>query len=189
MNYYNNNNSNRNSNSRHKPFCKVCFDAGKTDTAHFIRSSPDKNSIITCPTLLATQCRYCAQTGHTVKYCPTLKTNNNNNNNNNNKSLIDRHTITRVTPNSIYNNTFALLAEDSDDEHTYNNTQSMEYAEQLYAIIFKIHPSRAGKIVGMFLELDNEHLARMLQDSKTLDYNIFLANQILNIVGYTPVKI
>jgi hypothetical protein len=32
-------------------------------------------------------------------------------------------------------------------------------------------------------------LARMLQDSKTLDYNIFLANQILNIVGYTPVKI
>ena len=70
-----NNNNNNNVNSR-KPFCKVCADAGKTDTAHFPRKTPDPNSEVVCPTLKALECRYCFNNGHTVKYCPVLKERN-----------------------------------------------------------------------------------------------------------------
>jgi hypothetical protein len=61
-----------------KPYCKVCFDAGKPDseyTSHWVRSLPDRNgkSNVTCPTLLNTECRYCYKFGHTAKFCPTIK--------------------------------------------------------------------------------------------------------------------
>jgi len=58
-----------------KPFCKVCHDAGKPEseyTSHFVRSDTGPNSKVTCPTLLAQECRYCCKTGHTVKFCPIL---------------------------------------------------------------------------------------------------------------------
>lgn len=58
-----------------KPFCKVCHDAGKPEseyTSHFVRSDTGPNSKVTCPTLLAQECRYCCKTGHTVKFCPAL---------------------------------------------------------------------------------------------------------------------
>jgi hypothetical protein len=58
-----------------KPFCKVCHDAGKPEseyTNHFVRSSPEPNSVVVCPTLLALECRYCFQHGHTVKFCPII---------------------------------------------------------------------------------------------------------------------
>ena len=70
-----NTNANNNVNSR-KPFCKVCADAGKTDTAHFPRKTPDPNSEVVCPTLKALECRYCFKNGHTVKYCTVLKERN-----------------------------------------------------------------------------------------------------------------
>lgn len=70
-----NTNANNNVNSR-KPFCKVCADAGKSDTAHFPRKTPDPNSEVVCPTLKALECRYCFKNGHTVKYCPVLKERN-----------------------------------------------------------------------------------------------------------------
>lgn len=58
-----------------KMFCKVCHDAGKPEsiyTSHFVRASPALDAPVVCPTLLAQPCRYCSQTGHTVKYCPML---------------------------------------------------------------------------------------------------------------------
>lgn len=70
--YTNKSNNNSNNNSR-VPFCKVCADAGKTDTAHYPRKTPDPNSAVVCPTLLALECRYCFNNGHTVKYCTVLK--------------------------------------------------------------------------------------------------------------------
>lgn len=63
-----------------KPFCKVCHDAGKPEsvyTSHFVRSAPGPNGKVTCPTLLSLQCRYCYQSGHTVKFCSVLKEKNN----------------------------------------------------------------------------------------------------------------
>lgn len=67
------NNNNSNNTNKRLPFCKVCADAGKTDTAHFPRQTPDPNSPVVCPTLLALECRFCFQNGHTVKYCMVLK--------------------------------------------------------------------------------------------------------------------
>jgi hypothetical protein len=61
-----------------KPYCKVCFDARKSEseyTSHWVRSLPDRNgkTTVTCPTLLNTECRYCYQTGHTTKFCKQLE--------------------------------------------------------------------------------------------------------------------
>jgi len=38
-----------------KPFCKVCFDAGKSEveyTSHFVKSEPGIKGKVVCPTLL-----------------------------------------------------------------------------------------------------------------------------------------
>ena len=58
-----------------KTFCKVCFDAGKDEkcfTSHFVKDRPGPNGKIVCPTLLATECRYCHEKGHFKSHCPTL---------------------------------------------------------------------------------------------------------------------
>jgi hypothetical protein len=55
--------------------CKFCKDAGKSEEeymSHFLRESKDPNSRITCPTLLAIECRYCFKKGHTVSKCQKL---------------------------------------------------------------------------------------------------------------------
>ena len=60
-------------------FCKVCQDAGKSESeyrSHFTRETRDPNSRVVCPTLLALECRYCFKKGHTVKYCAVLKEKN-----------------------------------------------------------------------------------------------------------------
>lgn len=81
---YNNNTNNRKFNNTsvagssnrpvvYKSFCKVCQDAGKPEsvyTNHNVRQSQDKNSPVTCPTLLAQECRNCFKKGHSSKYCP-----------------------------------------------------------------------------------------------------------------------
>ena len=59
-------NSNSNNNNK-KPFCKVCADAGKTDTAHYVRATPDPNSAVVCPTLKALECRYCFKNGKVIQ--------------------------------------------------------------------------------------------------------------------------
>jgi Nanos RNA binding domain len=55
-----------------KPFCKVCQDAGLSETvfsSHFVKDTEGK---VICPTLLNQECRYCFKIGHTVKFCPIL---------------------------------------------------------------------------------------------------------------------
>ena len=52
--------------------CKVCKDAGKSEseyTSHFVRDSPGPNGKTVCPTLLGQECQYCGEKGHTYKYC------------------------------------------------------------------------------------------------------------------------
>ena len=55
-----------------KPFCKVCFDAGKPASeynSHYVKSSPGPNGKVACPTLLNQACLNCGQPGHTSGYC------------------------------------------------------------------------------------------------------------------------
>jgi len=56
-------------------FCKVCKDAGKSEseyTSHFVRDNPGPNGKVICPTLLSQNCRGCGINGHTYKYCPSI---------------------------------------------------------------------------------------------------------------------
>ena len=72
--------NNTKTSTNNKPYCKVCHDAGKTEkeyTSHFVKSQDRKTgtTIVTCPTLLNTECRYCYQLGHTSKFCTTALSN------------------------------------------------------------------------------------------------------------------
>jgi hypothetical protein len=61
--------------SKQTPFCKVCFDAGKSEkeySNHYVRSAPGTEGKVVCPTLLSQQCGYCLNSGHTPKFCPVL---------------------------------------------------------------------------------------------------------------------
>ena len=69
-------NNNTGSNSNNKPFCKVCKDAGCSEsqyTSHFVKDQPGPNGKVVCPTLLNQSCRICNQTGHTSSYCKQYK--------------------------------------------------------------------------------------------------------------------
>lgn len=108
-------NSNSNNNTK-KPFCKVCADAGKTDTAHYVRATPDPNSVVVCPTLKALECRYCFKNGHTVKYCTVLKQNNKDRDR---QERQERRVIAPVpapAPVPVKTGKFAMLELDDDDD-------------------------------------------------------------------------
>jgi hypothetical protein len=60
----------------YQKFCKVCQDAGKSlaeYTSHNVRETQSPSSRVTCPTLLAQECRFCFNKGHSLKYCPQIK--------------------------------------------------------------------------------------------------------------------
>ena len=78
MNSYRSSNksSNSKSSSNNKPFCKVCYDAGKPEreyTSHYVKNKPGNEGKVVCPYLLSLVCTYCKkQEGHTAKHCPVL---------------------------------------------------------------------------------------------------------------------
>jgi hypothetical protein len=55
-----------------KPCCKVCKDAGKSAEEYGSHWPKDKDGRVICSTLLSQECRYCGESGHTVKYCQKL---------------------------------------------------------------------------------------------------------------------
>uniref|UniRef100_A0A6C0LJG8 Nanos-type domain-containing protein n=1 Tax=viral metagenome TaxID=1070528 RepID=A0A6C0LJG8_9ZZZZ len=104
-----------------KPFCKVCFDAGKSEveyTSHFVKSEPGLKGIVVCPTLLSQPCTYCYTKGHTVSYCTVLKKDK--------KLKADQARSARARQfvdetakkpvNKNRSNVFNMLVEESDDE-------------------------------------------------------------------------
>ena len=100
-----------------KPYCKVCFDAGKSEkeyTSHFVRSSPASNGVVVCPTLLAQECRYCHRMGHTVKFCKVLE--NMQRNDQRNMQGQERPKAKQEPKNLKKLNSFAALGQDSDEE-------------------------------------------------------------------------
>jgi hypothetical protein len=102
-----------------KPFCKVCCDAGKPEsvyTNHFVRSGPNPNSKVICPTLLSLECRYCSKKGHTVKFCSILEKNKNQANKTLMKESVYQGPV--VKKEARPTNAFAILEEDSDEEET-----------------------------------------------------------------------
>ena len=62
-----------------KPYCKVCHDAGKCIedyTSHWVKTKPGPDGVVVCPTLLAQECRYCHESGHTPSCCKKLERDN-----------------------------------------------------------------------------------------------------------------
>lgn len=63
------------------PFCTVCFNAGKLEIeyrSHYVKSEASgatkgSSSVVVCPLIKSIECKYCHNTGHTVKYCSMLK--------------------------------------------------------------------------------------------------------------------
>jgi hypothetical protein len=59
-----------------KPYCKVCYDAGRPEkeyTSHYVKDQPGPQGKVICPTLLNQHCRICDKTGHTSSYCPQYR--------------------------------------------------------------------------------------------------------------------
>lgn len=108
--------------STKKPCCKVCFDAGKPEseyTSHWVRSLPDRTgkTVITCPTLLATKCRFCSKEGHTIKFCKDLeKYNKQRISEEKLVSLINQGEKDKKEQPKNKTNAFASLYEDTDSE-------------------------------------------------------------------------
>lgn len=103
----------KSNNNTSKPFCKVCFDSGKSEalyTNHYVKSEPGPKGKVICPTLLSMKCSYCKDSGHTVKYCIKAAKNKkeNSESSNNNKDVFIK---TKLVSNS---NRFNTL--DNDDE-------------------------------------------------------------------------
>ncbi len=105
------------SNSR-TPFCKICFDAKKPASvynSHYVRASMDPKSAITCPILLATECRYCHGFGHTISRCEVRERNNQKRATATAQATVPSHPAAPAAakkPSS--NNKFALLEEEED---------------------------------------------------------------------------
>lgn len=114
--------SSRNNNKQpvKKPFCKVCQDAGKPEseyTSHYVRSLPDRTgkTTVTCPTLLATECRYCYKFGHTTKFCPVIEANKKFDAKvaRQSQQTAEKKAVIKIPTVKA---SFALLAEDSSDD-------------------------------------------------------------------------
>lgn len=113
-------NNNRNNKSVSKPFCKVCFDAKKSEseyTSHYVRRTTDPNSEILCPVLLATECRYCHVAGHTITKCALREKNNARRSNSETqrpREFRDREPA-KVVEKKTTNNKFASLEDDCEE--------------------------------------------------------------------------
>jgi hypothetical protein len=117
----------RNSIQKKKPYCKVCHDAGKPEsmyTSHYVRSTPDRlgKTVITCPLLKATECRYCKGLGHTVKFCPVIA----NKNKEDRRRQDENKKSETVTKTSVEmpKNSFDNLAEDDSDSEDEEEIRS-----------------------------------------------------------------
>jgi len=61
---------------RYAKFCAFCHAKGLSEaefTSHFVKDSPGPKGKVCCPQLLANDCGYCHEVGHTPKHCPKLK--------------------------------------------------------------------------------------------------------------------
>jgi len=114
--------SHRNTNVVRKPCCKVCKDSGKSESEYSSHWPKDSDGKTVCPTLLAQDCRYCGESGHTVKYCKVLERDNANKEKRQKQEDRVRRTQVhevaskpqRVAP--LATSRFALLMDDDSDE-------------------------------------------------------------------------
>jgi len=102
-----------------KPFCKVCHDAGLSEaeyTSHYVKSDLGPKGKVVCPTLLKQNCRYCHQSGHTVKFCSQRIQQEKTNAKIGKKNTYDKSIGEKSIPNINKKNMFDILNSNSDSE-------------------------------------------------------------------------
>jgi hypothetical protein len=104
-------------------FCAHCLNLGMPEAkyrSHYIRATADPNSAVVCPELLATECKYCFKTGHTVTKCPILASQKKNEKKvKYQEEVAKKHQEeAKKTPNKkpLATTRFAALDSDSEDE-------------------------------------------------------------------------
>lgn len=115
------------------PFCKVCFDSGKTTleyTSHFVKSEPGDKGVVVCPTLLSLTCRFCRQNGHTVKFCKVLLNQTSSKEKNERRENFQDNNKTKqamVTNPIIKSNIFKALEDKDDNEEDDDDNARISY--------------------------------------------------------------
>ena len=91
------------------PNCNYCKNLGlKFD--HWTRSNSSPDSVVTCPVLLKTECRYCHQLGHNISKCSRFALSKNTNKNNGIINTDTPHTTHLSITEPITNTSYASIA-------------------------------------------------------------------------------
>ena len=146
-------NQNQNKNQLVKKYCKVCHDAGKPEseyTSHYVRSIPGSNGIITCPTLLQTECRYCFQAGHTAKFCPKLSARNHeipSEKKVKKVEKVEKKVKKEVVKPSYKGNMFSAL-QDDDEEENLKQEQIVKKVEEFPSLPSKVQVKTQSQVIS-----------------------------------------
>jgi hypothetical protein len=158
------------------PFCGHCKNLGKEYTSHFTHKTQSKNSPLTCPELLKNVCTNCSSRNHTFDRC-TKKTI---------QTQVVQTPVKKININkyNILNNDECPICQciECYCDNNYLETKPIprDYGEELYAIVAKDYPMSAGKITGMFLELDLAEIEEMLENSGLLEEKTKEASDLIN---------
>ena len=161
------------------PFCGHCKNLGKEYTSHFPHKTQSKNSQLTCPELLKSVCTKCSSRNHTFDKC------------NKTQSVVSTPVV--ETPvNKSSTSKYNILDDEQcpicqcvtcycDNDYLETKSRSLrDYGEELYAIVAKDYPYCAGKITGMFLELDQSEITELLETPALLKAKTKEANDLID---------
>jgi hypothetical protein len=159
------------------PFCGHCKNLGKEYTSHFPRKTLSQNSQLTCPELLKIVCTSCPSRNHTFDRCT--------------KKTIQTPVVQTPVKKSSTSKYNILLEEEKcpicqciecycDNNYLETKPIPRNYGEELYAIVAKDYPLCAGKMTGMFLELDRAEIEEMLETPTLMKERIDEASDLLD---------
>jgi hypothetical protein len=178
-----------------KKYCKVCHDAGKSESeyqSHFIRENTNPNSKVVCPTLLSLECRYCSKKGHTVKYCKFLEKDkklssrrqeNTNNNQTNKNDMKSKQT------NNIFDNLESDSEEEDDEKEKLPeirfsepvSTNANKYFPKSYASVLS---SPAVELVKKVVNLPVLTSTSATEQKEKVEHTAAPAPRIFNVAKY-----
>lgn len=152
------------------PYCKICHNANlpvSMYTSHYVCEANDKTKI-TCPTLLTFTCNYCHRTGHTTKFCPSIKTYQKPNPNTKPKPKPKPNPKSKEPIKKGFGFGYSLLDEDEDDTENANKPLKTNTRWALDSYNKKLTSRPAGKSWLECSDTESE------SESEDEDENLFM---------------